>query len=139
MKTTIILTIILNTLLFSDNVFDISRPTFGLIKFNTEAKMRIYTNGKTAFNLPIEIFSYTEPIKKIKTGYLRKSTFEIRFTAIKTNKMTINTQTITEFDTNYRLTKLTEKISRNGEQKTVVCTPLSEVLIEKDYKKHNKS
>ena len=34
--------------------------------------MRIYNNGITAFNLPIEISSQTEAIKEVETGYVRK-------------------------------------------------------------------
>jgi len=135
LKKTILLTLILNTLLFSNNVFDISKVNFGSIEFNAKAKMRIYKNGSTAFNLPIEICSHTRAIKEIETGYIRKSTFKIRFTAIRTNKMTFTTERLTEFDKNYRLTKLTEKINRNGEEQTVICVPYREGLIEENYKK----
>ncbi len=135
MKKTILWTIILNTFLFANNVFDISKVNFGSIEFNAKAKMRIYKNGSTAFNLPIEICSHTRAIKKIKTGYVRKSTFKIRFTAIRTNKMIFTTETFTEFDKNYRLTKLTEIIDRNGEEQTVICVPYRKGLIEENYKK----
>lgn len=126
---------ILNTLLFSNTIFDITRLNFGQIEFNTKAKMRIYKNGFTAFNLPIEICSKTEAIKETETGYVKKSTFKIRFTAIKTDKMTFSTETLKEFDKNHRLTKLTEKIDRNGETQTVVCVPLREGYIDETYKK----
>jgi len=126
---------ILNTLLFSNSVFDISRLNFGKIEFTTKAKMRIYNNGITTFNLPIKIYSKTDAIKETETGYIRKSIFNIKFTAIRTDKMTFSTETLTEFDKQYRLTKLTEIINRNGEKQTVVCTPLREGLIEENYKK----
>jgi len=135
LKKIILLTIILNTLLFSNNIFDIKRLNFESIEFNTKAKMRIYNNGVTAFNLPIKIYSKTEAIKETETGYIRKSIFKIKFTAIKTDKMTFSTETLTEFDKEYRLTKLTEKIDRNGERQTVICVPLRECWIEENYKK----
>ena len=135
MKKSILLTIILNTLLFSNNVFDISKLNFGSIEFKTKAKMRIYKNGITAFNLPIEISSMTEAIKETETGYVKKSIFKIRFTAIKTDKMTFTTETLMQFDKKHRLTKLTEKIDRNGETQTVVCLPLREGHIDETYKK----
>ena len=135
MKKSILLTMILTTLLFSNTAFDISKLNFGSIEFTTKTKMRIYKNGITAFNLPIEIFSKKEAIREIETGYLRKSIFKIKFTAIKTDKMTFTTERLTEFDKNYRLTKLTEKIDRNGEEQTVVCVPLREGQIEENYKK----
>ena len=125
----------MSSFLFSNTLFDISSLNFGSIEFKTKAKMRIYNNGIATFNLPIEIDSKTEPIKETKTGYVRTSMFKIRFSAIKTNKMTFSTETITEFDRKYRLTKLTEKINRNGEKQTVVCVPLREALIEETYKK----
>jgi len=135
LKKSILLTMILTTLLFSNTAFDISKLNFGSIEFTTKTKMRIYKNGITAFNLPIEIFSKKEAIREIETGYLRKSIFKIKFTAIKTDKMTFTTERLTEFDKNYRLTKLTEKIDRNGEEQTVVCVPLREGQIEENYKK----
>lgn len=130
MKNIILSIIILNTFLFSNNVFDTSKINFGSIEFNAKTKMRIYKNGITAFNLPIEIDSHTSPIKKTKTGYLKKSTFKIRFTAIRNDKMTFTTETLTEFDKNKKLTKFTENIDRNGETQTVVCVPLGACLID---------
>ena len=103
MKTIILFTLILNTFLFSNTTFDISKVNFGPLKYNANTKMRIYKNGITAFNLPIEINSHTRPIKKTKTGYLKRSTFNINFTAIKSNKMTFSTETLTEFDNNKKL------------------------------------
>jgi len=130
LKKSILLTIILSTLLFSNDVFDTSRVNFGSVEFNAKTKMRIYNQGIPTFNLPIEISSHTKPIKKTKTGYLKKSTFKIRFTAIKTDKMTFTTETSTEFNKNKKLTKFTEKINRNGETQTVVCVPLGACLID---------
>ena len=130
MKKIILLTLILNTLLFSDTVFDTSKVNFGSIEYNAKTKMRIYNQGVATFNLPIEISSHTKPIKETKTGYLKKSTFKIRFTAIKTNKMTFTTETLTEFNKNKKLTKYTENINRNGETQTVVCVPLGACLID---------
>lgn len=135
MKKTILLTFILNTLLFSNDVYDISRVNFGSIEYNAKTKMRIYNKGLTAFNLPIEICSHTRAVKETETGYLRKSTFKIRFTALKTDKMTFSTETLTEFDKDHRLTKLTEKIDRNGETQTVICVPFRKGHIEESYKK----
>lgn len=126
---------ILSTLLFSTDVFDTSKVNFGSIEFNAKTKMRIYKNGSTAFNLPIEISSHTRGIKKTETGYLKKSTFNIRFTAIRTNKMTFTTETLTEFNKNKKLTKYTENINRNGETQTVVCVPLGACLIDGPKKK----
>ena len=116
-------------------MFDISKLKFGSIEFSTKAKMRIYNNGITTFNLPIKIYSNTEAIKETDTGYVRKSIFKIKFTAIKTDKMTFATETLMQFDKQYRLIKLTEIINRNGEKQIVICTPLREGLIEEDYKK----
>jgi len=130
MKTIILFTLILNTFLFSNTTFDISKVNFGPLKYNANTKMRIYKNGITAFNLPIEINSHTRPIKKTKTGYLKRSTFNISFTAIKSNKMTFSTETLTEFDNNKKLTKFTENIDRNGETQTIVCVPLGACLID---------
>lgn len=135
MKKTILFTIILNTLLFSNDVFDISKVNFGPIEYNAKTKMRIYNKGIPTFNLPIEICSHTRAIKETDTGYLRESTFKIRFTALKTDKMTFTTETLTEFDKNYRLTKLTEKIDRNGETQTVICVPFRKGHIEETNKK----
>lgn len=135
MKKTILLTIILNTLLFSNDLYDISRVNFESIEYNAKTKMRIYNQGIATFNLPIEICSHTKPIKETQTGYVRKSTFKIRFTALKTDKMTFTTKTSIEYDKNYRLTKLTEKINRNGETQTVICVPLREGHIHKISKK----
>ena len=130
MKKSILLTIILSTLLFSNDVFDTSRVNFGSVEFNAKTKMRIYNQGIPTFNLPIEISSHTKAIKKTKTGYLKKSTFKIRFTAIRSDKMTFTTETLTEFNKNKKLTKFTEKINRNGETQTVVCVPLGACLID---------
>jgi len=135
LKKTILFTIILNTLLFSNDVFDTSRVNFESIEYNAKTKMRIYNQGVATFNLPIEICSHTEAIKKNETGYAKKSTFKIRFTALKTNKMTFTTETLTEFDKNKKLTKFTEKIDRNGETQTVVCIPIGACLIDGSNKR----
>ena len=135
LRKTLLLTIILNTLLFSSQLFDISRVNFGEIEYNAKTKMRIYKNGSTAFNLPIEICSHTRALKETESGYLKKSTFKIRFTAIKSDKMTFSTERLTEFDKEYKLTKLTEHIDRNGERQTVICVPLRKEAIEEDHKK----
>ena len=97
--------------------------------------MRIYKNKITAFNLPIEIHFHTEPLIHIKSGYLKKSTVTIAFTAIKTDKMSIKTERLTEYNMHHQLRKLTETINRNGESQTVVCTPLREELIDENHKK----
>jgi hypothetical protein len=97
--------------------------------------MRIYKNKFTAFNLPIKISSTTEPLKETKTGYIKKSTVIISFTAIRTDKMSIKTERLTEYNTHHQLHKLTEIINRNGETQTVVCTPLREELLNEDYTK----
>ncbi len=135
MKIIILLTLILNTFLFSDDLFDTAKVNFGSIEYNAKTKMRIYKNGSTAFNLPIEISSQTKGIKKTETGYLKKSTFKINFTAIRTNKMTFTTETLTEYNKNKKLTKYTENINRNGETQTVVCVPLGACLIDGPKKK----
>jgi hypothetical protein len=135
LKKLILLTIILSTLLFSNDTFDISRVNFGSIEFKAKTKMRIYNQGVATFNLPIEISSHTKAIKKTKTGYLKKSTFKIKFTAIRNDKMTFTTETLTEFNKNKKLTKFTEKIDRNGETQTVVCVPLGACLIDGANKK----
>lgn len=135
MKQIILLTIILNTLLFSNDVFDTSRVNFGSIEFKAKTKMRIYNQGIATFNLPIEISSLTEAIEETKTGYLKKSIFKIKFTAIKSDKMTFTTETLTEFDKNKKLSKFTENIDRNGETQTVVCVPLASCLIDENSKK----
>ena len=108
---------------------------FGAFKFQTQTKMRIYKNKFTAFNLPIKISSYTEPLEVTETGYLRKSTVTIAFTAIKTDKMSIKTERLTEYDTHHQLSKLTEIINRNGETQTVICSPLREELLDENYTK----
>jgi len=135
LKKILLLTFILNTFLFSNNIFDISRINYGLIEYNAKTKMRIYNQGIATFNLPIEISSQTKAIKKTDTGYIKQSTFKIRFTAIKNDKMTFTTKTLTEFDKNQKLTKFTEKIDRNGETQTVVCVPLGACLIDGASKK----
>ena len=135
MKKTILLTIILSTLLLSNDVFDTSRINFGSIEYNAKTKMRIYNNGIPTFNLPIEISSHREAIQKNETGYLKKSTFKIKFTALKTDKMTFTTEIFKEFDKNKKLIKFTEKIDRNGETQTVVCVPSGACLIDGANKK----
>lgn len=97
--------------------------------------MRIYKKSLTAFNLPIEITSRTEPLKKTDTGYLRKSTVIIAFTAIKSDKMSIKTERITAYSKHHQLKKITEIINRNGETQTVVCTPLRDELIDQNHNK----
>jgi len=135
LKKILLLTIILNTLLFSSDLFDTAKVNFGSIEFNAKTKMRIYKNGSTAFNLPIEISSHTRGIKKTEIGYLKKSIFKIRFTAIRTNKMTFSTETLTEYNKNKKLIKYTENINRNGETQTVVCVPVGACLIDAPNKK----
>jgi len=66
------LTILLNTLLFSNNLFDISKIELGEIKFQTKTKMRILNNKITKFNLPIKIHSHTEAVKKQKQAIVER-------------------------------------------------------------------
>ena len=129
--------VIFTSLLFAntDTLFDISKLHFGAIKFKTNTKMRIYNKGATAFNLPIEIDSRSEAIKKTENGYIKESTFKIKFSVLKSDKMTITTQTSTEYDIHHRLTKLTEKINRNGEEQIVTCVPYREGTIQNNFKK----
>lgn len=135
MKKILLLAIILSTTLLANNLFNISKVNFGPIDFKTKTKMRIYNKGIPTFNLPIEITSHTEAIKENETGFMRKSIFKINFMAIKTDKMTFSTETVTQFDQNRSLTKLTEKINRNGETQTVICVPLRKSRIEENYEK----
>ena len=135
MKNLILLTILLNTLLFSNNLFDISKIELGEIKFETKTKMRIQNNKITTFNLPIKISSHTEAVKKTKTGYSRKSTLIINFTAIRTNKMRMTTETLSEFDTKHRLIKITQKVNRNGEKQSMSCFPVRKEIIKESYQK----
>ena len=97
--------------------------------------MRIYKKSLTAFNLPIEITSRTEPLRETKTGYLAKSTVVIAFTAIKSDKMSIKTERIIEYSKHHQLKKISEIINRNGETQTVVCTPFQDELLDQNYNK----
>ncbi len=121
--------------LFANEPFNISNAKFGAYSFKTKTKMRIYKNNFTAFNLPIEITSHIEPLKKIKTGYLAKSTVVISFTAIRSDKMSIKTERIIEYSIHHQLKKISETINRNGETQTVVCTPLRDELIDQNPNK----
>ena len=135
LKNIILVTLLLNTLLFSNDVFDISKIKLGKIKFETKTNMRIYKNKFITFNLPIKIHSHTEALKKTKTGYSRRSIVTISFTALKNNKMNMVTETLSEFDTKHRLTKTTQHINRNAEQQSIICTPLREEILNTSYQK----
>jgi len=135
LKSIILVAILLNTLLFSNNLFDISKIELGEIKFETKTKMKIIKNKITTFNLPIKIHSHIQAVKKTKTGYSRKSTLTINFTALRNNKMDMTTETLSEFDTKYRLIKITQSINRNGEHQSISCIPLRKEIIKESYQK----
>lgn len=127
--------LMLSTLLFSVEVFDISNAKFGAYSFDVKTKMKIYKNNFTAFNLPIKITSRTEALKETKTGHISKSTVNIAFTALKNDKMSIKTQRLIEYNAHHQIRRLTEVIDRNAETQTIVCTPIREELLDENYKK----
>ena len=135
MRNILLFTALLNTSLFSNNLFDISKVELGEIKFETKTKMRIHHNRITTFSLPIKIHSHTEALKKTKTGYSRKNIFTIDFTALSTDKMSMKTETLNEYDKKHRLIKITNKVNRNGEEQSISCVPLRKEIVKENYKK----
>ncbi|CAA6801914.1 MAG: Unknown protein [uncultured Sulfurovum sp.] len=122
----VFLLLVLSSWLLSNSLFDLSGIYNDEIAYSTKAKMKIRNNGKITFNLPIDIDAKIDAMKQTDEGYLRTSMFQIKFSAIKTNKMTMKTERFSLYDDKHRLLRFTEKIDRNGEKQTVVCKPLRE-------------
>lgn len=126
----VFLLLVLSSWLMSNTLFDLSGVYDDEIAYKTKTKMKIKKNGGLTFNLPIEINAQIDAMKKTDEGFLRRSMFQIKFSAIKTNKMTMKTERFSLYDDKHRLLRFTEKIDRNGEKQTVVCTPLRKGIIE---------
>jgi len=50
--------------------------------------------------------------------------------------MRMKTETFSEFDSEHRLIKITQKVNRNGEEQILSCLPLREEIIKKVIKKN---
>ena len=131
----IFMLILLQTLLFSTELFDLSKVLLGGISYETKTKMRIYNKGITTFTLPIEIEATTEPIEKNETGFVRVSKFKILFPAVQSNKMTMYTKRTHIYDDMHRLVKMIEEINRNGKKQVVSCVPIREASVDNNYTK----